>query len=498
MINNEIDCLFVCETNIVDPNLSSTLKTAWQKIPAPPDNNSFCNEFYFTHNPDPAHRGSGCTFIMTQSLHRHLQTTKILEKGRLTKLSFNFKNKKTFNIYGIYLPSLSGNAVDNSKTLKFNNICKVLFDDIITTRSSSHNYSAILGDFNINYEKKIKNNNKSISYNEAIQKINHNQLKPWMCYHILKLLNFSNVAANFNKESEATWFSSVAGSTTTTTIDYIWASQNLNDIITSFHISKPTYSSDHAVILFSTEHPNNFFFDERSFSRSRDSNMKNNIRYNINSISKEEWETFQTLITNKIKDSYPNNSIDQYPNINQEMKQLVTIIKTTLDQMNIKKLKSTPKRNNLPLHLRQKFNQMHQLHSLLAILKNGLFLYSEDFDKEISSTSAQRQILINNFNHHWRRKSNWVIKLFAIYNIRHSLSIFNDILNDTSDIESACFHVKNLISHIDKELTKERSAWDKQQIEYFINRRNDDIKSNQKRALNSILERNREKLFLTD
>ncbi|GBC33860.1 uncharacterized protein OCT59_019212 [Rhizophagus irregularis] len=45
-------------------------------------------------------------------------------------------------------------------------------------------------------------------------------------------------------------------------------------------------------------------------------------------------------------------------------------------------------------------------------------------------------------------------------------------------------------------ISKERSDWNLQQIEYFINRRNDDIKNNQKRALNSILERNPQKIIL--
>ncbi|CAB5165461.1 unnamed protein product [Rhizophagus irregularis] len=129
MMEHDIDCLFICETNIVDPNFSPTLKTAWQKIIAPIYNNSN-NIFYFINNPDLEHRGSDSTFILTEKLHRHLQTTKILDHGRCIKITLNFKNHKIFNIYGIYLPSGKDKSNEHIKKTRLNNICKILFDDI--------------------------------------------------------------------------------------------------------------------------------------------------------------------------------------------------------------------------------------------------------------------------------------------------------------------------------------------------------------------------------
>ncbi|CAB5395406.1 unnamed protein product [Rhizophagus irregularis] len=90
-----------------------------------------------------------------------------------------------------------------------------------------------------------------------MDKIKHNKLEQWMCYKILKLLNFTNIATTFKKESEKTWFSSCNSSASSTTVDYIWASNNLNDIIIDFNLTRTTYSSDHAMLMFTFEHPNN-------------------------------------------------------------------------------------------------------------------------------------------------------------------------------------------------------------------------------------------------
>ncbi|CAB5168428.1 unnamed protein product [Rhizophagus irregularis] len=495
MMEHDIDCLFVCETNIVDPNFSPTLKTAWQKIIAPIHNNSN-NTFYFINNPDLEHRGSGSTFILTEKLHKHLQTTKILDHGRCIKITLNFKNHKIFNIYGIYLPSGKDKSNEHIKKTRLNNICKILFDDIAKTKSRDHTYTTIMGDFNINYSKEILKKGKSISYIDAMDKIKNNQLEQWMCYKILKLLNFTNIATTFKKESEKTWFSSCTSSASSTTVDYIWASNNLNDIIIDFNLTRTTYSSDHAMLMFTFEHPNNSFVNLKNFNKSRDTGKSFNNRYNLNSIQKEDWVTFNNIVNEKLIRLQDIPHYSTKTQVSAVMNIFNSIITDSLHEMKVTKIKVTPRRNNLPLALRKKYNHIHQLNSIQATVKEALYIESDQFKLEIPSSAEQRKGLKNNFDRHWRRKSNWLIKLFHQYNVQNGIALYSQTLNSVEELESVHINIVNLIDHVNNEIVKERNAWDVQQIEYFINRQNEDLKTNQKRALNSILERNPRKIIL--
>ncbi|CAB4477602.1 unnamed protein product [Rhizophagus irregularis] len=98
------------------------------------------------------------------------------------------------------------------------------------------------------------------------------------------------------------------------------------------------------------------------------------------------------------------------------MNSLHTAIISTLEEMNVKKYKNTPRCNNFPLELRQKYNYIHQINSLESLLKNGLFLLSQEFSNEFSATTTEKNELLLNFNHLWRRKSKWIIKIFHIVN----------------------------------------------------------------------------------
>ncbi|CAB4420074.1 unnamed protein product [Rhizophagus irregularis] len=434
MVLHNIDCLFICKTNIVDPNFSVFLNTAWQKIIAPFDNGKHI--FYTINNPDLEHRGSGSVFILTKKLHQHLQSTVILEHGRCIKLTLSFKNRKKINIYGIYLPPTKGNDNEHIKIAKFNQICKTLFEDINKEKSRDHLYETILGDFNINYKKYILGNNKSISYLDALQKIKNNKLELWMCYKVLKTMNFDNVALMFNKELEPTWFPPVNSNKIPTTIDYIWVSTNLKEITSHFHILRSSYSSDHAVLMFAFPHPNNDFINQKSFNKSRNQPHINNNRYNLSNLSSDDWITFNNKVNNHILTTADVHIVPTQKDITDYMDQLNKIIVEVLEEMNVKKQKITPKRNNLPLQLRQRYNQIHQLTSLQATLKEIIFFFSEEFTTEISSTIEQRRGLKNNFDRIWRRKSNWVIKLFHSYKINHSLILLNHTLNRSSSDKS--------------------------------------------------------------
>ncbi|EXX76752.1 hypothetical protein RirG_030180 [Rhizophagus irregularis DAOM 197198w] len=138
--------------------------------------------------------------------------------------------------------------------------------------------------------------------------------------------------------------------------------------------------------------------------------------------------------------------------------------------MKVAKIKVTPRRNNLPLALRKKYNHIHQLNSIQATVKEALYIESDQFKLKIPSSAEQHKGLKNNFDRHWRRKSNWLIKLFRQYNVRNGIALYSQTLNSVEELESVHINIVNLIDHINNEIVKERNAWDVQQIEYFINR----------------------------
>ncbi|CAG8729827.1 13970_t:CDS:2, partial [Rhizophagus irregularis] len=317
-----------------------------------------------------------------------------------------------------------------------------------------------MGDFNINYSKEILKKGKSISYIDAMDKIKHNKLEQWMCYKILKLLNFTNIATTFKKESEKTWFSSCNSSASSTTVDYIWASNNLNDIIIDFNLTRTTYSSDHAMLMFTFEHPNNSFVNLKNFNKSRDTGKSFNNRYNLNSIQKEDWVTFNNIVNEKLirLQDIPNYSTKTQ--VSAAMNTFNSIIIDSLNEMKVAKIKVTPRRNNLPLALRKKYNHIHQLNSIQATVKEALYIESDQFKLKIPSSAEQHKGLKNNFDRHWRRKSNWLIKLFRQYNVRNGIALYSQTLNSVEELESVHINIVNLIDHVNNEIVKERNAWD--------------------------------------
>lgn len=170
------------------------------------------------------------------------------------------------------------------------------------------------------------------------------------------------------------------------------------------------------------------------------------------------------------------------------MQTIISGIKHTLNTLQIPKFKNTPKRNNMPLIIRQRYNQIYQLNALLSLLKDKLTL---DNVSPASFTSSIDPATIakvnNNFTVHWNRKHKWLLNTIISY--ASTLPIFlPKTLNSSSEIQTVIMVLKDTISSIQILITKDRTDWNLSQITKFIDRRNDDLKVNQTRMLNSILE----------
>ncbi|PKY58895.1 hypothetical protein RhiirA4_481196 [Rhizophagus irregularis] len=163
--------------------------------------------------------------------------------------------------------------------------------------------------------------------------------------------------------------------------------------------------------------------------------------------------------------------------------------------MKIKRFKYSPKRNNLPLNIRQMYNQIYQLNSHIALLKERLCLFQTTNNNNLKGNNNLNTLdLIITFNHHWDRKKMWIIKLLNEQTIQFDHTNFNQIISNIDQVDYAIYTIKNLIQHIKAKLSKEKSAWDLNQIQHYIERRNDDLKSNQKRMLTPFSKKTRGKL----
>lgn len=98
------------------------------------------------------------------------------------------------------------------------------------------------------------------------------------------------------------------------------------------------------------------------------------------------------------------------------------------------------------------------------------------------------------FQKHWTKKRKWLIKLSNVHKI-NIIILLPISLHNSDDIDRVIPIIKSLEDHIKRVLDEERSQWDKGQINKFNNRRDDDLKNN-KRMLNSILERHPRKITL--
>ncbi|PKY56028.1 hypothetical protein RhiirA4_475997, partial [Rhizophagus irregularis] len=236
-------------------------------------------------------------------------------------------------------------------------------------------------DFNINnlYMIKPSLQNKNLDYLKKC--ILDNSQDKNILKLILEYFDMVHIGEKFNHKISPTYYSADTNKIPST-IDYIFGSQNLCNKTTEFKILDSTewYTSDHRIISISIDHPNtNLVKNKKFFNISRDSSNHED-QYNTKDMDSDQWNIFQREINKCEYVSYEEYLSDFSTNdssfqtfVNNRMNQIQHDIKTALDTANVKKYKrGTPKRNNLPLHIRRQFNQLYQLASLKRYLKDKI------------------------------------------------------------------------------------------------------------------------------
>ncbi|PKY55775.1 hypothetical protein RhiirA4_475469 [Rhizophagus irregularis] len=503
MVNDHIDFLHVCETNERDSNFSISQSKAHQQVHYPGSGTSQ-KLFYIINNPNKHKTGGGSILIISKQLHDHLESTNILQQGRYIRTIFNFKNKTKFYIHSIYLPSL-----ENKHLEVYRNIATELFNELHKQPKKANHVTFLLGDFNIPNLQRIKRSLESKDLNYLKNCINNNTNDRNIMQLIIQHFNLVHIGQKFGHQDTPTFFSGDVNKNPST-IDYIFGSPNLSNNIIEFSITDTSlyYSSDHRLVKISMEHPNEGFKSFKSFSKSRDPS-NHETQYNTNDMDKDQWACFQNFLTHqeypKYEDScLDNNSLSPLNFINQRMNQIERDIKLALDKAKVKKYKhSPPKRSNLPLHIRKLYNQLYQLDSLKVYIKDNKSLkvdqqLYEKINEELNKKEKDFIKLddVNEvFHKYWKKKRKWLQKLLRINDIK-SMPILPIIINGQEQFDETLSTITFLITHIKSQLEKERSKWDTEQITKFINRRDEDITYNNRRMLNSILERHPRKITL--
>ncbi|CAB4431290.1 unnamed protein product [Rhizophagus irregularis] len=123
------------------------------------------------------------------------------------------------------------------------------------------------------------------------------------------------------------------------------------------------------------EHPNNLQQNSKSFNKQKNMKRIHNEQFNIKDMSSDQWLLFQNELQNQVDFIHPvvNNSIEiqqHIQHINKGMDNIIRSIHSALNAAKVKKFKHTPKRNNMPLHIRQQQNQLYPINAITKFLKD--------------------------------------------------------------------------------------------------------------------------------
>ncbi|CAB4487308.1 unnamed protein product [Rhizophagus irregularis] len=507
MVVNKIDFLHVCETNERDNNFDISKSKVHLKYQVP-FNNNFSKFFFIINNPDKEKCGSGSRLIISEQLHNHLESTVIQTQGRYISTTFNFKNKTKIYTHSIYLP-----VYDQERKEIYIDIINNLFEKLNQQPNKTNHVTLILGDLNIN---NLNNNTSSLRGKNKIDDYSKsyilNNIHSAMEL-ILQKFDMVHIGENFGHKITPTHYSNDT-SKIPSMIDYIFGSKNLCNKVTEFNIFNTNisyYSSDHRLLFTSIDHPNaNLSKNQKYYNLSRDLSSHEQ-QYKIKDMDVDQWNTFQIEINKNAYPSYEDYSKDTSISfrscqnfINERMKRILQDIEEALKLANVQKYKrGAPKRNDLPLHIRRQFNQLYQLASLKRYLRDKVSII-ENRNNFININNTLNQNERDNidlkeifeiFNKHWKYKRKWLSKLLQTNNIA-PIQPLPLILDTIVELERILSFINQLETTINKQLLLDRSAWDSEQIKKFIERRDDDIKINNKRMLNSILERHPRKITL--
>ncbi|GET02156.1 RNA-directed DNA polymerase from mobile element jockey-like [Rhizophagus clarus] len=426
-------------------------------------------------NGDPYNDpSSGIGIILNETLTKHLGKIR-LHKGRCIEIELHFKNMHLL-IINTYIHA------NNQKKKEIQELYEHITQAIAKHKALPHSQVIIMGDFNANPK-------GSTAHTPSWKKEIFHNLKRHHLTNTIKFFHDSLLPTRVNKE----------GSIPTSAIDHIYTTQ---------HIIEHTFFSDvHTInpnLEFTTDHKAPFIIIDRNLFSPNKSlkiqydlstyrpSQRKKIKYNYNNMDEEKWVTFTNrslLHLNKniqqwLPDAYSQTCPSKY-RINKKWKIIKYSIEATKHDKTVPlepyKQRSHYK-NDTPLPVRQLKNKIIVIHESLSRFSK----------RKLEHTTQASFDLINprNWDDYW---SNWQSIKWNLHNINKLLEmpIFTQLPRSIS--RQNFRQTKQTIQkglYTCKELLKEHQLkYDLNNIDKFIIQRNNNIISNQRKMINSIMDR---------
>ena len=424
-------------------------------------------------------RSSGCGFILHDFIARRIRSVEVFQ-GRIIVITAYFKDKVKFKFINVYMPA------DNSDKKLFISLSDQLIK--IISQAKLDQFSIILmGDFNANYHAFLRH--KSNTTNDILS-----PTPKWKfnIFSRLKTLNLRESTTLCNNQPEFTWKNSQSN----TWLDLIFISDNITQsIVHSYSTSINKYiNTDHRML--------SVILDFELFRiipiKYTDKNKRNQFRrdhqrtfiYIYSQMTHQQWSKFTGCLS-ALKLELP--MIQPYTSYPAFMWQQMVddfwyYIRNAIQEAKFRHLpKTNLNRHNheraqqLPLSLRQFKNDISKVQNiLLAFSQNRIESYMEDSDRP-------KFVAWSNYWKNWMNQRKLLFEIRTKHKVLDTLPLPHPITED--NLKSTRNTISGLLEVLKITYKKEHDKWSLQQMDYFVNRRNDDIKFNQKRFLNSALNR---------
>ncbi|EXX67254.1 hypothetical protein RirG_116080 [Rhizophagus irregularis DAOM 197198w] len=484
MIDSNIHCLLLTETHLKDPKNIPTIRLKATSFKYIQNNKNIT--FYIIHNPSPTQSASGVSFIISSLLYQRIQKIEHIP-GRLIHITFFFKRHEQLHVLGIYLPPITSSK-NNTETLKSINLY------LKTHLNSKNQYkkNIIMGDFNINPHKPnttlTTNDTEDNSDGHVTLAFYHKKFLTTLRHHTYK-----DIVKIYNETPSYTFKNT---SNHTSYIDIIFVSPNLiSHTICASVVDAPIHT-DHRLILVALNHkffnPSNINFITNtpdSIELNRKNSLAHNERYNYKKITKAQWVDFKNFVWDNFllrsnRNPTPNNP-QKYVNITFEY--IVQSIQSAINAIGFPIIKHNHHQYEMSYKIRILENDQHYITRLIRSL-----------NRYFTPQTSNIYISMNFWNGH--KKLNRLKRICSnIDPLSLELTAANFIWSPyltSSHYEASLKILLKIKNYIDAQLQEETSNFQRNKIEKFINRRDNDLRSNQKRMLTSILDRVPEKIKL--
>ncbi|GBC37436.2 ribonuclease H-like domain-containing protein [Rhizophagus irregularis DAOM 181602=DAOM 197198] len=450
-------------------------KTTYSTFPLPTlnDDNTIHNIHLYTDDKGNT-KGSGVSMIITDQLQKHIIRTNTFY-GRILTVDLCFKGNHYIKFICCYLPA---NAVDDKDLIIK---CYKEIENILIKAKHDHFECIVLGDFNISFDKFKKANHYPI-WRREIKTI----LKNFDLKDLLKSFHDHPSPTHTTKRNE--------GPDIQSRIDYIFTSPHI------FHHSFYAYTHQISADFFTTDHQalscyltQDYF--KKKFNSSRKSleksptykpNTDPKIHFKYHLMTTESWSNYK--VTNGIiyrqhinKLILPNTTPEQQIELYwSNIKDI--IIQTKEKCIPYSSYKKYTKQER-PLSLRQNNNKILLLRMILRKFSNiKLNRVQGDMDK---------------WKDYWNTWNNSRKQIFVIdvhFNAKRTIWLPytltpDNISNVKKDLQSLLRI--SIVLH-----KQEEDSWTLKNINKYVNDRNNNLIHNQKRMINSILNRKPQKITL--